>query len=104
MTAAFVIWSLTALIFLVFGILARRSKTAVGFFANVKPPKVRDVQGYNRAVSRIWFVFALIFELLGLPLLLARQDSPLFFFLGLGVVFLVIGTVLAYVLTQNKYV
>lgn len=102
MILAFVIWTLAALLFLGLGLYSRKSPKAVGFFANAQPPEVTDVKVYNRAVSRIWFVFGTLFEALGLPFLFAEQNSPIFIFLTLGVVFLVIGTVLAYVLTLNR--
>ena len=46
----FAVWSMAALIFVGIGISSRKSVEPVGFFSNVKPPKVKDVKQYNKAV------------------------------------------------------
>ena len=66
MIIAFIIWSLIAILFVIFGVSARKSKEAVGFFSGVKPPEVKDVKAYNYAVSRLWFIFASFYEILGI--------------------------------------
>ncbi len=103
MIIGFVIWSITAVLFLGIGLWSRKSEKAVGFFSNTKPPEVTDTVKYNKAVSVIWFAFATIFELLGLPLLFLKQNSPLFIIVVLGTVFLVIGIVIAYIRIEGKY-
>lgn len=92
MVIGFIIWSIVALIFLGIGISTYRAKDAVGFFTGVKPPVVKDVKRYNKSVSIIWFVFAEIFEILGIPLLFLKQNSPFFLVSILGVVVLIIVT------------
>lgn len=103
MIIEFVIWSMTALLFLGIGLWSRKSEKAVGFFSNTKPPEVTDIAEYNKAVSVIWFVFAIILELLGLPLLFAGQNSPVFIIVVLGTFFLVIGIMIAYIRIEDKY-
>lgn len=103
MLAGFIIWSVVAVLLCGIGILARRSKKAVGFFAGVEPPEVRDVKKYNHAVARIWFVYAGVFELSGLPLLFLKRNSPLFILSILGVAFASIGLAVAYTFIESKY-
>lgn len=103
MIAAFVIWSVIAAVFLAIGISARRSKNAVGFWANVSRPDVTDVKRYNREVSNLWLIGAFMFELLGLPFLFGRQNSPLFIISILGTVFLVLGIMVRYSMIESHY-
>ena len=72
-------------------------------FSNVKPPKVKDVKQYNKAVSTIWIVFAVVLEILGIPILVFEQNSPVFLVVVLGVVVLLIGIIIAYFKVEAKY-
>lgn len=99
----FIIWSLVALIFLIIAICDLRSEKPVGFYTGVKPPEVKDVKKYNKAVSTIWFVYFGVFELLGLTLLFYEQNSPIFIVPILGVIFLSIGIIIAYNKVLGKY-
>ena len=103
MIIAFGIWSIVALIFLGIGVLCRKSQEAVGFFTFEKPPVVKAVRKYNCAVSGIWIVFAIIFELLGVPFLFLEQNSPIIFLSVFGVVGLIIGIIIAYIRVEDKY-
>ena len=94
MVVAFLIWSACAAIFLAVGLYVRRAKKPVQFFTS-GAPDVRNAKRHNRALSRIWFTGAVIFELLGLPFLFTRQNSPLFLVTVLGSVFLCIGMAIA---------
>lgn len=99
---ALVIWSVVALIFVFIGIYAWTSDEPVGFFTGQKPPEVPDRKGYNHAVAKIWFVFAAVMELLGLPLL-AGQNSPYALLSVFGVMLAVIGIIVAYIKVEKKY-
>ena len=103
MIVGFLIWSICALLFLGTAVYARRSKQAVGFWANVKAPEVSDVTEYNRAVSNLWLIGTFVFELLGLPLLFAYQNSPLFIISVLGTVMLVLGMIIRYSFIEGRY-
>ena len=103
MIAAFIIWSICAILFVAIGIISRLSEKPAGFFANVKPPKVNDVKNYNCAVSNIWFVGAVIFEILGLPFLFFEQNSPGFLIIVIAVPFWAIGMMAAYLKISAKY-
>lgn len=103
MIAAFIIWSILAVCFVGLGIFALRAKSAVGFFAGVEPPKVKDVRAYNRAVGTLWLIAALLFELLGLPLLFMQQNSPVALLCVLGIAAWAIGMMVAYFFISSKY-
>lgn len=103
MIIAFVIWSLVALLFIFIGISSYRSKEEVGFFTGVKPKKMKDVAVYNHAVAKIWFFFAAIFEIIGIPLLFIEQNSPVALIMVLLTFLLVIGIIIAYFKVEEKY-
>ena len=103
MIVGFLIWSVCALVLVVVGIITRRSQNAAGFFTGVKPPKVSDVKGYNRAVSNLWFIGAVIFEILGLPLLFLKQNSPGFLISIILTPFWAIGLAVVYFRILAKY-
>lgn len=103
MVIGFLICSIVALIFLGIGSSSRKMKEAVGFFTFVKPPKVENVKQYNRAVSMIWFVAAVVLEMCGIPFLFLEQNSPVFIFMIFAVIILVIGMMAAYLRIETKY-
>lgn len=103
MMIGFIIWSIVAVIFLGIGISCRKSSEAVGFFTFVKPPIVENVERYNNAVSVLWFFFAGVFEILGIPLLILKQNSPLFIPVIFAVVILDIVTIIIYIKIEAKY-
>lgn len=103
MIIAFVIWSIVALIFVGIGISCRNSEKAVGFFTGVKAPDVENVKQYNRSVSVLWFVVAIVLEIIGVPFLCLEQNSPYFVFMILPTMACVIGMVIAYLKIESKY-
>lgn len=103
MLIAFVIWSAVSLCFLIVSIVCRRSDKPVGVWANAQAPEVNDVKGYNRAVSNMWIVFAILLELLGLPLLLCEQNGALALLSSFGVMPLAIATMIVYTRIERKY-
>ncbi len=104
MMMGFVIWMLVSLIFLGFGLSSFKAKNPVGFWANVKPPEIENVKAYNRAVGKLWCVFAVVLALLGFPFLVAEQNSPLFFITIVGVMLEVIVVAVVYtVKIESKY-
>ena len=64
-------WTIMACFFVGLGIYDFRTdrQAAVGFWANVKTPPMRDVKAYNRAVGKLFMAYVIILFLLGLPLL-----------------------------------
>jgi hypothetical protein len=75
------------------GIWSYRSKEPVGFFSGVKPPEVKDTKKYNHAVAILWFVYAALLEIMGIPLLFLKQNPAGFIPVLLGTVFISIGLV-----------
>lgn len=99
----FVIWSVTALFFVWIGISAWRSEKPMGFFTFTEPPKVKDVEGYNHAVAKLLLVFALIFEIIGVPVLFCEQNSPVYLFLVLAIMLEVIAVAVIYTRIERKF-
>lgn len=96
MIAGFVIWSAVAVLIIGIGIWSWNAKKPVGFYAGTAPPKVTDLRKYNHAVGILWFVYAALFELLGIPLLYSKQNAAVFVVTVLGVVFITIALMTAY--------
>ncbi|MBR5287276.1 MAG: hypothetical protein IKU34_01640 [Clostridia bacterium] len=103
MIIAFIIWSAVAAIFAGIAIRCRKSDKAVGFFANVAPPAIRDVPAYNKAVSTLWFVAAAFYEAMGIPFLFLQQNSPLFLLIMLAVIVWLILLMIVYLKIEAKY-
>lgn len=103
MILAFVIWSALAVIFGIIGIMARKSQKPVGFWANSKAPDITDIVRYNRAVSVLWFVFAVLYEVVGIPLLFCEQNSLLVLISVFGAVALAPGLMIGYIQIEIKY-
>ena len=103
MVIGFVVWSMVSIIFVAISICVNRSEKAVGFFTFVKSPKVKDIKAYNKAVSRLWIIFALVLEILGVPFIFAEQNSLMFILTILGSIVLIIGTMIGYLIIGIHY-
>lgn len=103
MIVGFVIWSIVALLLCGIGVWSLKSKKAVGFFAGVEPPEVDDIKKYNHEVAVLWFVYAGVFELFGIPLLFLKQNSAGFVIPILGVVLASIGLAVTYTIIMTKH-
>ena len=99
---AFVIWCFVSLIFVGIGLSALKADEPVGFWANSsKKPEVNDVDGYNKAMCKLWIGFAIVLCLFGLPLL-AGQNSPLVILTVFGVMVEIIALIIIYVFVIEK--
>ena len=103
MFVGFIIWSMVSLVLLGIGIWAWKSDKAVRFYSGVKPPEVSDVRKYNRAVAVLWFAYAILLELLGLPLLFLKQNSAGFLWCIAGVAVITIALMIVYNRILAKY-
>lgn len=92
---AFCIWCLCGIFFIGIGLFCRQSKTPMGFWANDKAPKVKDIKGYNRALGKCWITYGIIFILIGFPILFS-QDSLWILVPVLGTLFDTLALILAY--------
>ena len=99
----FILWTLITLVFVYIGITTRKSNIPVNLFTFGDVPKVNDIKRYNKAGSNLWLVFTLLFEMIGISLLFIKQNSPFVVLIVLGVVFLVIGMMVAYIKIESKY-
>lgn len=98
--AGYIVWCATGTIFLVLGIYCLKAKEPARFWANADHKlEVSDVKAYNRAMSKMWFVFLIVYLLLGLPLLNESEEAvPLIIFVScFGVIVACIGLMLYYV-------
>ncbi len=103
MIAGFVIWSVVFLVLLGIGIWAWKSEKGVAFYTGTKPPEVTDVRKYNRSVAVLWFVYAGLFELLGLPFLFMKQNRLGFLWSVAGVPLITVALMIAYNRILRKY-
>ena len=103
MIIGFVIWSLVTVLFIGIGIKCRKSDEPIGFFTGCKPSNIDDVSEYNKAVSHLWFVSAIIYEVMGVLLLFLEQNSLLFVPIVFGVVFEMIIMMVVYLRIEAKY-
>ena len=103
MVFGFIIWTLISLILLGIGIRCRQSEKAVGFFTGTKPPAVNDVRKYNRSVAVLWFAYAGLFELLGLPFLFLKHNAAGFLLCIAGVPVISIALMLVYTRILRRY-
>jgi len=103
MIFGFVIWSIVFLVLLGIGIWAWKSDKAVSFYTGTKPPEVTDVRKYNRAVAILWFVYAGLFELLGLPFLFLKHNAAGFLWSIAGVPVITIALMIVYNRILRKY-
>ena len=103
--SAFIIWALMGTVMIGLGIYALFAKTArpFGFWANAETLPMKDVKGYNKAVSILFIVFGVLFILIGLQLLFDAKGAGLIIPI-LGSVFLSIMAMAVYVtVIERKY-
>ncbi len=103
MIMGFVIWSIVFAIMLGIGIWSYRSEKPVGFFTGTKPPEVKDAKKYNHAVGILWFSYAVLLELFGVPFLFLEQNSAGFIPVYLGTIVISIGLMVGYVVIEKKH-
>ena len=103
MIIGFILWSIVTVLFVSIGISCRKSVDPVGFFTGCKPSEIENVCGYNKAVSKLWFVSAAIYEIMGTPLLFVEQNSLLFIPIVFGVVIGLIVMMVVYLQIEGKF-
>ena len=103
MKIAFMIWAVIAFVFMGIGSYDYFSEKPAGFWANAKTVPIDDVKAYNRAVGKLFVCFGIGFILLGLPLLVSKQNSPVILFSVIGLMFESIGMMIVYMKIESKY-
>lgn len=99
----FAVWSLVSALLLRIGVSAWMAKKPVGFFAGAKPPEVKDTNKYNHSVAALWFVYAILMEICGIPLLFLEQNSAGFVLVVIGVVVITIAICIVYLQIEKKF-
>lgn len=97
----FVIWALAGMALCALGVYAFFAKKPMGFWANAEVFEVTDMRRYNSAVGKLFFLYGVIFILLGLPLL-SGQNTGWILLSVVGVMLLTIGIMVAYTLVIEK--
>lgn len=99
---AFCMWLSGCGVFILFGILAWRSKKAVRFWNISQQIQVSDVKKYNRAVAKMWFAFSGLLAAIGVPML-AGQNSAWIAVPILGGMLWAIALMVVYMKIEAKY-
>ena len=100
--AAFYIWSLLGVFFIILGIYALFTTKPVHFWNISQELRVRDIKKYNRAMAKLWMVSAVLFELTGMPLL-TDSKAAMAVIPILGSMFVSIGMMIVYTRIEKKY-
>lgn len=104
MLIAFCIWSLSSLLFVVFGICTLLAKKPMVFWAHERKIEVSNVKAYNKALAILYFVYSLVILILGIPMLLSPQNSAGFIIPVLGLPITSILMIAVYVTCiESKY-
>lgn len=103
MTIGFIIWNIIGGLFICLGFYSFLSKKPIGFWANAEGFEVIDRKKYNRAVSRLFCAYGIVFIILGFPLLSA-QNSVWILFSVFGVMVESITAMIVYAtVIEKKY-
>ena len=99
----FIMWTISGCLIIAIVISSFFSKKQAGFWANVNPPPVKDVKGYNHATGKLLVLFGVLLIALGLPILFDK--SSVFIFLSIiGVLILTIAMMVVYIFyIDDKY-
>ncbi len=103
MIIGFVIWSLVSVMLFGIGVSAWTANKPVGFFTGAKPPEVKDIKKYNHSVAVLWFAYAVLVEICGIPLLFLEQNSVGFIAVIFGVVVVTLALFTGYLQIEKKY-
>lgn len=102
---AFGIVLIVVLIFVIIGISMINTKDKpIQYLSNTKKlPNVKDIRGYNKAIGKIFIIFALLLLPILSPVVLFAQNSKYSFLSILLMPFWVIGLIISCVFTEGKY-
>lgn len=98
----FIIWMVVGILLFALGVYCFFAKKQVGFWANAKSPKVHNVKAFNRAVGKLWLVYAVVFCVLGLPMLLPQPSAAIALSV-IGVMIEVVVLIAVYTKIEQKY-
>ena len=101
-TISFIIWCIGGAFFIGVAVYIWFSKKAIGFWGNKNMFEVADIRTYNHAMSKIYFVYGIIFILLGLPLLAGHLEWMFLSIAGVVMESIVLMVVCSFVI-KKKY-
>ena len=100
MLIVFCVWSLSSLLFVVFGICALSAKKPTVFWTHERKIEVSNVKAYNKALALLYFVYSFVILILGIPM----QNSAGFIIPVLGLPIASILMIAVYVVCiESKY-
>ena len=82
MLIVFCVWSLSSLLFVVFGIFTLSAKKPTVFWTHERKIEVSNVKAYNKALALLYFVYSFVILILGIP------NIPFLFLINLIAVYL----------------
>ncbi|WP_329382569.1 hypothetical protein [Anaerofustis butyriciformans] len=96
---------IVVLIFVIIGISMINTKDKpIQYLSNTKKlPNVKNIRGYNKAIGKIFIIFALLLLPILSPIVLFSQNSKYSFLSILLMPFWVIGLIISCVFTEGKY-
>ncbi|MGN8913242.1 hypothetical protein [Anaerofustis butyriciformans] len=96
---------IVVLIFVIIGISMINTKDKpIQYLSNTKKlPNVKDIRGYNKAIGKIFIIFALLLLPILSHIVLFSQNSKYSFLSILLMPFWVIGLIISCVFTEGKY-
>lgn len=96
---------IVVLIFVIIGISMINTKDKpIQYLSNTKKlPNVKNIRGYNKAIGKIFIIFALLLLPILSPIVLFSQNSKYSFLSILLMPFWVIGLIISCVFTEWKY-
>lgn len=95
-------WLMASVIFFCLGGYAWTAKSPVKFWNIAQHIKVCDIKKYNQAVGKLWFMSAVVFDAIGLPLL-KGQNSAWIVVTILGTMAWAIAVMVIYTGIEKKY-
>lgn len=98
----FLMWLPGGAAFMFLGIYAMCAKEPVRFWNIGELVQVTDVKKYNRAMAKLWFVSAVVWVILGIPLLMG-QNSAWVTVPVLGGMCWAVALMVAYTRIEKKY-
>ena len=100
MLIVFCVWSLSSLLFVVFGIFTLSAKKPTVFWTHERKIEVSNVKAYNKALALLYFVYSFVILILGIPM----QNSAGFIIPVLGLPIASILMIAVYVVCiESKY-
>ncbi len=96
-------WMIMSVVFYGLGGYAWVADKPVRFWNIAQQIQVCNIKKYNRAVAKMWVVFAFFWNVTGLPLLLAEQNSVWIVFSILGGMAWSIALMVVYAGIEKRY-